>query len=330
MSRSGTKLLLHLLRQNPLLALPRAEAYFISRFSYEAPDSEWRPDSHWKKRFLRQFKHSGFCINSKRLYGIEREDSDIELAANQPRFQDIVRSLIMLFSEADPTVAALWGTKTPIALYDVPILKRTFPAARFLHIVRDPRDRALSVRNAWGGNIYLVSENWRRGVARAEAIGKRLGCDYLRVRYEDLLLETRAVVNRICRFLDIPFSDSMVRLSNPVENLGDSSHPTRTQAQIYRHNIGKFADQLTSRELSRIESLVFPFAREVGYEPHLPDICYRPLSGLERVIYASMDNLVGFATPIRRFGIADGHRIVVERSLTRRQRKRNAVELPPR
>jgi hypothetical protein len=48
------------------------------------------------------------------------------------------------------------------------------------------------------------------------------------------------------------------------------------------------------------------------------------------MIYASMDNLVGFATPIRRFGIADGHRIVVERSLTRRQRKRNAVELPPR
>jgi hypothetical protein len=328
MSRSGTKLLLHLLRQNPLLALPRAEAYFISRFSYEATDSEWRPDSRWKERFFGQFRRSGFCINSKRLYGIERENSDIGSAVNQARFQDIVRSLVMLFSEADPAVAVMWGAKTPIALYDMPVLKRIFPEARFLHIVRDPRDRALSVRNAWGGNIYLVSENWRRGVAQAEALGKRLGHDYLRVRYEDLLLETHAVVDRICGFLEIPFSDSMLRLSRPVENLGDSSHPTRTEARIYRENIGKATRRFTSEELRRIESLVFPFAREAGHETRTSDIHFRPLSRLERITYASVDNLVGYVTPIRRFGVTDGHRIVVERFMTRWQRKRHAVKLP--
>jgi hypothetical protein len=329
MSRSGTKLLQNLLRQCPLIALPRAEAYFISRFSYEATDGEWRPEDRWRQRFLRQFKHSGFSINSRGLYGIERRDSDIKLAVDQPSFQDIVRSLVMLFSEADPDVAALWGTKTPVALYDMPILKRTFPEARFLHIVRDPRDRALSVRNAWGGNIFLVSENWRRGVSEAEALGKGLGRDYLRVRYEDLLLETRAVIERICGFLEIPFSEPMLRLARPVESLGDSSHPTRTHARIYRHNIGKSVNDLTSGELNRIESLVFPFAREIGYEPLMPDIQHRPLSRRERMICAAKDNLVGYLTPIRRFGVVDGHRIVVERIMLRRQRKRHPKAQTP-
>jgi hypothetical protein len=327
MSRSGTKLLQNLLRQNPLIAIPRAEAYFISRFSHEATHSDWRPGSRWQKRFLRQFRRSGFCINSKRLYGIQRKSSDIELAVNQPRYQDILRSLVMLFSEADPAVAALWGTKTPIALYDMPILKRTFPEARFLQIVRDPRDRALSVRNAWGGNIYLVSENWRRGVKKAGALGKRLGRDYLRVRYEDLLLETHNVIDRICDFLEIPFSESMLHLLRPVESLGDPSHPTRTHARIHRHNIGKFADHFTYAELRRIESLVFPAAREMDYEPLIPDVSYQPLSRRERMIYSAIDNLVGYRAPISRFGIVDGHRIVVERIMTRWQRKRHAADL---
>jgi hypothetical protein len=62
--------------------------------------------------------------------------------------------------------------------------------------------------------------------------------------------------------------------------------------------------------------------------PYTPVTRQRPLSGRERMIYAAMDNSVGYQMPSRCSGITDGHRMVVGRFMTHRQRERHAVESP--
>ena len=132
--------------------------------------------------------------------------------------------------------------KTPGNCFIQPFLKETFPDAKFIHIVRDGRDAALSLsRKPWYRNDvrdsglrdpdgYLFGpssrfwvepgriaqyENtsdlrrciwlWRRYVEEALAGARDLpAADYYQVRYEDLLAAPGRYADEITAFLDIP------------------------------------------------------------------------------------------------------------------------------
>ena len=45
---------------------------------------------------------------------------------------------------------SIWGDKTPGYLLHDELLMQIFPSAKFIHIIRDPRDYVLSVNHTWG------------------------------------------------------------------------------------------------------------------------------------------------------------------------------------
>ncbi|HEY8185271.1 MAG TPA: sulfotransferase, partial [Pyrinomonadaceae bacterium] len=83
-------------------------------------------------------------------------------------------------------------------------IRKVIPEARFIHIIRDGRDAALSLRRMWfspGWEIETQAAYWRRCVLAARKAG--LGrADYCEVRYEDLVLNTRETLKAICKFVD--------------------------------------------------------------------------------------------------------------------------------
>src|SRR5690606_5319429 len=81
------------------------------------------------------------------------------------------------------------------------------------HLIRDGRDVALSLRKMWfspGWDIRTQAKHWTRFVktARKAGVGRP---DYLEVRYEDLILDTRASLERLCSFVGLRYEDSMMR-----------------------------------------------------------------------------------------------------------------------
>lgn len=111
------------------------------------------------------------------------------------------------------------GWKSPRSLYLLPFLAQRLPNLRFLHVVRDGRDMALSANQlqlARYGAILLPplaqewSEPersialWSRVNAWAADVGERLGPAYLRVRWEDLCARPAALTHRVFRFFDLP------------------------------------------------------------------------------------------------------------------------------
>ena len=67
--------------------------------------------------------------------------------------------------------------------------------ARFIHLLRDGRDVAVSRRRRGMGEhkpITDAAERWRRRIMRARQQAKRLGDRYLELRYEDLVVDSRA------------------------------------------------------------------------------------------------------------------------------------------
>lgn len=142
------------------------------------------------------------------------------------------------------------GEKTPDHLYAVPTLLEWFPNARILHTFRDPRavyvsnKRKYDQRNAQGRlhqssarlrrlglmyEWYASSEvilAWRRAIRLHRRYQAHYPGQYLLSRYEDLILDPQAHLQKLCRFLNITFSDGMLN-----QTFTNSSFVPRNQVQ---------------------------------------------------------------------------------------------------
>lgn len=119
---------------------------------------------------------------------------------------------------------ALAGEKTPDYVRHIPLLSGLFPKARFLHIIRDGRDVALSLRDwahenkgpgrlsRWRQDPIAVSALWWQWqVECGRKAGRHLGDQrYLEVQYQALVTEPEGELRRVANFLELPFSERML------------------------------------------------------------------------------------------------------------------------
>ncbi|MGB7406208.1 MAG: sulfotransferase [Pacificimonas sp.] len=97
---------------------------------------------------------------------------------------------------------------------------RWFPEARFVHIVRDARDVALSHQGMMfsEGNWFEIALGWSARVGAAERIGNLLGPQrHFTLRFEDLIRHTERELRRICAFADLDFDPAMLRHEERVD-----------------------------------------------------------------------------------------------------------------
>lgn len=119
-----------------------------------------------------------------------------------------------------------WGWKEPRAVFLLPFLHRHYPEMRFIHVVRDGRDMALSKNQNQlrkHGDAFLgVAERamsarlrsillWsRNNVAAADYGETHMPGAYLRVRFEDLCADPLDVTRRIYAFLGLEYNPDLV------------------------------------------------------------------------------------------------------------------------
>jgi hypothetical protein len=111
-----------------------------------------------------------------------------------------------------------WGWKEPRSIYLLPFFHRHLPALRFLHVVRDGRDMAVSTnqnqlrKHGTSAPIPRDLPEAERSIAlwswvnlAAARYGKEhLGYRYLRVRFEDLCARPVEIASDILRFFELP------------------------------------------------------------------------------------------------------------------------------
>ena len=90
-------------------------------------------------------------------------------------------------------------------------LLHIWPDARFIHIVRDPRDVASScVAMGWAGNVWGGVERWRRAERLWDHLITGLDADrYIDCRSEDLIGEAQKSLGEVCSFLGVTFDEAM-------------------------------------------------------------------------------------------------------------------------
>jgi len=223
--RSGTTLLRMMLDAHPDVAVP-PESHFIPQV--------WRA----RRRYQR-----GGIVNVERLMNDIRSTARVRAwsvpdervraridGLDRPTISEVVTAVYMAY--ADQEGKTRWGDKTPGYSLDIPLLARLFPEARFVHLVRDGRDVAMSFIEVIGPKNFIeAAEVWTHRVRIARRDGSRLGPRrFIEVRYEDLIAEPDATLGQLCSLAGVEFSPEMLRYSERV----DGSVP-EGERRIHRH-----------------------------------------------------------------------------------------------
>ena len=99
------------------------------------------------------------------------------------------------------------GDKTPWNTFHLTKIVKNFPNAKFIHIVRDGREVAVSYKDSLGELMNLsVTDGalrWRDSLRKVESSRKDIGNRLLEVRYEDFITDTDRVLANIARFLRV-------------------------------------------------------------------------------------------------------------------------------
>ncbi len=182
------------------------------------------------------------------------------------RLRPLIEAFYHYLARASNSSATRWGDKTPWNTYHLPSIARTFPEARYLWLVRDGRDVALSYRKA-GLIPTFEAAALRWGEANgACARLARWSPHVLQVRYEDLVADPETVFANVFTWAGLTFTPAM--LSTNVGQLGDVEqlqHHAGVGRAISTSSVGKWRGEIGKGELATAPAKFDRWLSHLGY-----------------------------------------------------------------
>ncbi len=149
-----------------------------------------------------------------------------------------------------------------------------FPHSKFIHMVRDPRDMALSWKLSPNhpGGVIKAAHIWKEDQEKAiEAYGFLKEMDRIfRLSYEDLLMNPEDVCRDLCVFLETKFYPGMLDFYKDnltIENSKRLRNWENLQKPIMKANFNKYRKNLSYIENQYIESVCKNEMEILGYHP---------------------------------------------------------------
>ena len=242
-ARSGTSLLRAMLDSHPEMAVP-TESHFIPKFVGSPSVLAQRLPND------RNFMKWGIAVP-----GLE----DVR------DYSEAVRRVYASYAAAQGKPR--YGDKTPAYVLHIPFLARLFPESRFIHVIRDGRDTALSLLDVGFGPSTLeeAALRWRRYVSAGRNAGRALPGRYLEVLYERLVDDAEATLRVICDYLDLHYSPAMLEYPRRIEAL----RPTASATDHLRHRPIRTRDWrlvMSHQQAERFERIAGDVLTEFGFE----------------------------------------------------------------
>jgi hypothetical protein len=264
--RSGTTMLRLMLDSHPDLAIP-GEGHFIT-YNHKIKRRFMTPQGLDAEALARRIIGT---IHFARWEVPEEFALSRVRALQDPGFADVVEALYMSYADFKGKVR--WGDKTPIYVLQIPLLARLWPSARFVHVIRDGHDVALSYLSVpWGpSTIWQVARKWVRDVTAGRDAGAALGPDrYLEVRYEDLISSPEAELQKICALADLPFTSQMLNYHNDagtrLQVQPETTEYHRSATKPPTKGMRDWRVQMSPAQINAFEAVAGDLLATLGYE----------------------------------------------------------------
>ena len=167
-----------------------------------------------------------------------------------------------------------WAVYAPDTVLRVPIVKKEIPDALFVHMIRDGRDIALSLRKLgdfkpfrWGSESRSLEETalyWEWHVQNGRRSGRQIPKDYIEIHYEDLVADLRGTLNKLGQFLDHRLDyDRIQAAAFGTVNKSNSSFPEEAEAGV--NPVQRWRQRLSTDQVAAIEWQVGETLEANGY-----------------------------------------------------------------
>jgi sulfotransferase family protein len=280
--RSGTTLLRLMLDAHPQMAIP-PETHFVPALieAFERP----RVTPDLALAAMVGYPRSGWPDS-----GVSEEEMLQSLRSLRPlNSPDAVRSFYRLYASRHGKPR--FGDKTPRYVTRLNRIGRALPEARFIHVIRDGRDVALSMnrrlvelRDSKPVPIRRLANRWRRRVMNARA-NELVKDRYMEVRYEDLVTDTQPTLQRVCDFIELDYDPVMLsyhltaaerleEMNRVRERAGRQTlsgeermkaHALTTQAPT-TDRLAVWKTEMSEADLQEFEEAAGDLLSELGYE----------------------------------------------------------------
>ena len=264
--RSGSNLLRLMLNAHPHVAVPHPPHVMHHLAPLEASYGDLTADANLGRLVDDVLRLVRFHIHPWEL----SLDRGRLLAEAWPR--DLLGVFLGLYEQAcEAAGKSRWGCKSTFMIHHVDRVLAHVPDARFLWLVRDPRDVAASSRRSVFNPFHpaLTAELWRAQQALGLSLEQQLPADrWLRVRYEDLLAEPGTWVRRVCQLLGEGYDPGMLEFHRTAEArraAALSEDWRNTASPVLVHNAGKYRRELSPGEIGEVESICGPLMETLGY-----------------------------------------------------------------
>jgi len=235
--RSGTTLLAALLSGHSRMSCGPETHFF--RALYRIPVEKLVAADEWPAaavEFLYSIQDEGLPVPDN--FALARAAITAYLNTRQPSVTAILEALTVLDMRREHKCR--WIEKTPNHLRHVGLIRRFYPRAPIVRIIRDPRDVALSILKApwdWAPRNWIGAlELWRSYDGMSHDFFETDDRS-LTIHYERILCEGEVELRKLCHFLCEDFEPQML----------DTSHALRTVDRLHEPWKRKVAQPLDPR-----------------------------------------------------------------------------------
>lgn len=268
-----------------IIGCPRSGTTWVQLLLAQHPHVATAPETqifaYYLDQLHRQWQHENTGP------GREQGRAGLSRLLSEQEFEGLCRTTAEVVLDkiaASNPAARVVAEKSPKHALSAAFIRRVFPEAMFLNVIRDPRDTVASLLAAgrsWGGgwaprNAIEASRLWVSSVLRArEAASPEVL--YREVRYEQLradpVPELRAIFNWLDIPMDVEFCEAAVAACDlkQLQKAGDDSKlpvpGARSPVGFFRKGVvGGWSKDLTRGEVRIVEHICGGLMEELGYE----------------------------------------------------------------
>ena len=163
-----------------------------------------------------------------------------------------------------------WGEKTPHNIFFWESIIEGFPDSKFIHIVRDGRDVALSWKKVRFGpeHFYPIARLWKKYIEKVEELKSNIGRNKIyEVKYEKILTNPKKEIGNVCYFLGEKFYPKMMSFYDEKKSYPtDKRNEENLSRPLLRDNMNKWRTQADPRNLRIFEAVAGGILERYGYE----------------------------------------------------------------
>ncbi len=250
------------------------------------------PETHFIQKVLRKKYLVPACLSPEKLAAIKQAmQNDKKLNSwpcfdvnkffaradfSAPTLSELLDALFLAFASANQSGSRYLGNKKGLYADGFgPYIKRLHKDARFIFIVRDPRDVVRSiVKNLAARELQNAAFTCCRREYYISWLQKKYPEDVMVIRYEDLVTEPEEICRRLTVFLGLEYEAGMISF---YEKNRDGSRLLGLTKDIHTNTTNNFNPSLIGqwekencfslRELKAIENINYKYMKKYGYRP---------------------------------------------------------------